>query len=170
MSNLDTNIPLLTDVINPLQAQPATPTPAPAAAPVPTPARTETAAPASVAVPPPIPAAAAAGATNLAAPALRPPAQAFTPVRSSWQEAAPVTRTEEDWAQLEQTLRENVLRQVLTRVDFVLEHRVRDSLADVLQTTVTKLAEEIRGGLHKTLEEVITRAVTQEISKAKSQI
>lgn len=73
----------------------------------------------------------------------------------------------EEWQQLEQTLRENVLRQVLSRVDFVLEHRVRDSLADVLQTAVERLALEIRAGLHKTVEEVITRAVTQEISKAK---
>ena len=73
----------------------------------------------------------------------------------------------EEWQQLEQTLRESVLKQVLSRVDFVLEHRVRDSLADVLQTAVETLAVEIRTGLHKTLEEVITRAVTQEISKAK---
>lgn len=74
----------------------------------------------------------------------------------------------EEWQQLEQTLRENVLRQVLSRIDFVLEHRVRDSLADVLQTAVESLAMEIRSGLHKTMEEVITRAVSQEISKAKS--
>lgn len=74
---------------------------------------------------------------------------------------------EEKWQHLEQTLRENILRQVLSRVDFVLEHRVRDSLADVLQTAVESLAVEIRAGLHKTMEEVITRAITQEITKAK---
>ncbi|MFZ6720811.1 hypothetical protein [Undibacterium sp. Ji49W] len=77
-------------------------------------------------------------------------------------------RSEEDWQALEQTLHENVLRQVLARIDFVLEHRVRDSLADVLQIAVENLAGEIRTGLHKTLEEVITRAITQEISKVKS--
>lgn len=76
---------------------------------------------------------------------------------------------EEDWLALEQTLRENVLRQVLARIDFVLEHRVRDNLADVLQIAVTNLSTEIRSGLHKTLEEVITRAVNQEIYKVKSQ-
>jgi len=75
---------------------------------------------------------------------------------------------QEKWQQLEQTLRENVLRQVLSRIDFVLEHRVRDSLADVLQTAVESLATEIRGGLHSTLEDVITRAITQEIAKVKS--
>ena len=69
---------------------------------------------------------------------------------------------------MEQTLRENVLKQVLARVDFVLEHRVRDNLADVLQTAVEKLADEIRAGLKNSLEEVVTRAVTQEIAKAKT--
>lgn len=74
----------------------------------------------------------------------------------------------EEWAQLEQTVRENVLRQVLSRVDFVLEHRVSDSLADVLQTAVDRLADEIRAGLRQSIEEVVTRALAQEISKIKS--
>lgn len=76
--------------------------------------------------------------------------------------------TAEEWQQLEQTLRENVLRQVLSRIDFVLEHRVRDSLADVLQLAVENLANEIRQGLNKTLEDVVTRAINQEIAKIKS--
>ncbi|PRC92114.1 hypothetical protein S2091_3249 [Solimicrobium silvestre] len=75
---------------------------------------------------------------------------------------------EQDWEQLEKTLRENVLRQLLTRVDFVLEHRVRDGLADVLQTAVDGLAQEIRQGLSKSLEEVIHRTISQEISKIQS--
>ena len=74
----------------------------------------------------------------------------------------------DDLEQLEKTLRESILRQLLTRVDFVLEHRVRDSLADVLQTAVDHLAEDIRKGLSKSLEEVIQRTVTQELSKLQS--
>lgn len=74
----------------------------------------------------------------------------------------------EEWTQLEQTVRENVLRQVLSRVDFVLEHRISDSLADVLQTAVDRLADEIRAGLRQSIEEVVTRALTQEISKIKN--
>jgi catalase len=70
--------------------------------------------------------------------------------------------------QMEQTVRENVLRQVLARVDFVLEHRVRDSLAEVLQNAVDQLADDIRAGLRQSLEEVITRAVAQELTKLKS--
>lgn len=97
------------------------------------------------------------------------PAAEPTPSAQPYETAAASAYSEEDWTQLEHTLRENVLRQVLSRVDFVLEHRVRDSLADVLQTAVENLADEIRAGLHKTLEDVIVRAVSQEISKAKSQ-
>jgi hypothetical protein len=74
----------------------------------------------------------------------------------------------EDWKELELTVRENVLRQVLSRVDFVLEHRVSDSLADVLQNAVDRLADDIRAGLRHSIEEVVTRAVTQELSKIKS--
>jgi DNA-binding transcriptional regulator YbjK len=74
----------------------------------------------------------------------------------------------ERWEQLETELRERVLQQVLDRIDFVLEQRVRDSLADVLQTAVEGLASEIRTGLHHTLKEVVTRAVSQELIKAQS--
>lgn len=75
---------------------------------------------------------------------------------------------QQDWQELEQNVKEAVLKQVLTRVDFVLEHRVRDGLADVLQTAVDKLANDIRAGLSKSLEELITRSVNQEISKLRS--
>jgi len=87
------------------------------------------------------------------------------------QHAEPVNQaplSEQTLEQLEKTLRESVLRQLLTRVDFVLEHRVRDGLADVLQTAVDGLAKDIREGLAKSLEEVIQRTVSQEISKIQS--
>lgn len=68
-------------------------------------------------------------------------------------------------AQLEKTLHEKVLNQLLTRVDFVLEHRIRDGLAEVLQSATDELAQNIRQGLAKSLDEIIHRAITQEISK-----
>ncbi|SNS98299.1 hypothetical protein SAMN06265795_11114 [Noviherbaspirillum humi] len=73
--------------------------------------------------------------------------------------------SEERWTRLEDDLRERVLQQVLGRIDFVLEQRVRDSLADVLQLAVSNLANDIRDGLHQTMREVVTRAVSQEITK-----
>ncbi|MCD6025898.1 MAG: hypothetical protein K0R08_417 [Solimicrobium sp.] len=70
--------------------------------------------------------------------------------------------------ELKKTLHENVLRQLLTRVDFVLEHRIKESLADVLQTAVDDLAKDIRKGLTNTMEEIIHRAINQEITKIQS--
>jgi hypothetical protein len=72
---------------------------------------------------------------------------------------------EENWNRLEREIRERILHQVLERIDFVLEERVRDSLADVLQTSVERLASEIKSGLHYTMNEVVTRAVAHEISR-----
>ena len=75
---------------------------------------------------------------------------------------------EEEWNRLEREIRERVLHQIIERIDFVLEQRVRDSLADVLQTAVEGLAADIKGGLHVSLRDVVHRAVTHEIAKLKA--
>lgn len=71
---------------------------------------------------------------------------------------------DERWKRLELKLNERVLRQILRRVDFVIEHRVKEALADVLQQATEDMVKEIRRGLHVTLEDVIKRAVAQEIA------
>lgn len=73
--------------------------------------------------------------------------------------------TDEESQQLEREISERVLHQLLERIDFVLEQRVRDSLADVLQLAMTGLTNELRQGLQEMLEDVVTRAVSQELSK-----
>ncbi len=75
---------------------------------------------------------------------------------------------DEQWRRIETDARERIVHQVVARIDSVLEQRVRDSLADVLQIAVEGLANEIRTGLQTTLEEVITRAIAQEIAKLKN--
>lgn len=75
--------------------------------------------------------------------------------------------SDEQLSNLENKLREDILSQVLQRVDFVLEHRIRDGLADVLQSAVDNLAGQIRAGLHVSLEELVRRSVNQELSKIK---
>jgi hypothetical protein len=84
--------------------------------------------------------------------------------------APPATRAiggwvDGEWSRLEQQISERVLQQMLGRIDLVLEQHVRDSLADVLQTAVEGLATEIRQGLRETLQDVISRAVSQEIAR-----
>jgi hypothetical protein len=75
---------------------------------------------------------------------------------------------DEKWRSLETDIRNRISEQVLRRVESVLEQRVRDGLADVLQIAVEGLAAEIRQGLSATLEDVIARAVAQEIANFKS--
>ncbi|MDY7573805.1 hypothetical protein [Actimicrobium sp. CCI2.3] len=73
------------------------------------------------------------------------------------------TWTEEDFASMQAEMSDRITRQVLRRLDVMLEDRIRDSLADVLQLAVSGLAQEIRQELKQTLEEAISRAVAQEM-------
>ncbi len=83
-------------------------------------------------------------------------------------EAAAAAQTDaERWTQLESELQERVLQQVLGRIDAILEQRVRDGLADVLQIAVDDLARQIRQSLHLTLSEAVKGAVRQEIDAAR---
>ncbi|UTY58148.1 hypothetical protein [Massilia sp. erpn] len=68
------------------------------------------------------------------------------------------------WEQLERRLAERILQQLQSRVDFVLEQRIKDSMAEVLNHALLGLTQEIRSGLHSTLNQVVSRAVTQELA------
>jgi hypothetical protein len=68
------------------------------------------------------------------------------------------------WQALERRLAERVLQQLSNRVDFVLEQRIKDSMAEVLNHALHVLTGEIREGLHETLGKIVSRAVQQEIT------
>lgn len=70
-----------------------------------------------------------------------------------------------EWARLEHHLTERVLQQLNARVDFVLEQRIKDSLADVLNDAVHELTMQIRHGLQDTIGQIVARAVQQEITQ-----
>ncbi len=70
-----------------------------------------------------------------------------------------------EWTQIEREISERVLRQIQGRIDFVLEHRIKDGLAEALQRMTDEMTAEIRRGLQITLEDVIARAVAQEIAR-----
>jgi hypothetical protein len=72
--------------------------------------------------------------------------------------------TEPEWNLLERRLSERILQQLQGRVDFVLEQRLRDSMEEVLQNTITGLTREIRLGLQDTIEKIVVRAVAQELA------
>jgi hypothetical protein len=69
-----------------------------------------------------------------------------------------------DWEALERRISEQVLQQLTNRVDFVLEQRIKDSIAEVLDHALHALTAEIREGLHDTIGKIVTRAVQQEIT------
>jgi hypothetical protein len=76
--------------------------------------------------------------------------------------------SEQQWETLERRVSERVLLQLQDRVDFILEQRLRDNMADVLHRALNDLTEEIRKGLQQTLEAVVTRAVAQEVAHLQS--
>jgi hypothetical protein len=75
----------------------------------------------------------------------------------------------EEWQDLELRLSERILHQLQGRVEFVLQQRLRDSMADVLQHALAGLTDEIRSGLQQTIEQIVTRAVAQELAHIKTQ-
>ncbi|WP_028101771.1 hypothetical protein [Pseudoduganella violaceinigra] len=78
--------------------------------------------------------------------------------------ALPVLDDAEAWDSLERRLSERVLHQLSTRIDFVLEQRIKDSITDVLNHALHGLTAEIREGLHDTIGQIVSRAVQQEIT------
>jgi len=72
--------------------------------------------------------------------------------------------TGEEWSVLERRVTERVLQQLQGRVDFVLEQRVRDAMADAMQRTLEDFTAKLREGLHDALGDIVHQAVTQEIA------
>jgi hypothetical protein len=73
--------------------------------------------------------------------------------------------TSEEWYRLERKIRERILRKVLGRIDSVIEQQVRDHLADVLQIAVEGLATDIKRRLQRSMEQVVARAVSEEVTR-----
>ena len=70
----------------------------------------------------------------------------------------------EQWGVMERRVTNRILQQLQGRVDFVLEQRLREGIAEAVDRVMADMADEIRIGLQATLGEVVSRAVTQEIA------
>jgi hypothetical protein len=93
---------------------------------------------------------------------------AGTPAAPAPLSAASRALAVDDFDRIEREVSERVLRQLLGQVDLVLEQRIRDSLADVLQSAVDSLALDLRQGLKQTLEEALTHAIAQEMKNLRN--
>ncbi|MYN09082.1 hypothetical protein [Pseudoduganella aquatica] len=83
---------------------------------------------------------------------------------------APVPQPQpNEWETLERQLCERILGQLQSRVDFVLEQRIKDSMEEVLSHALRGLTAEIRSGLHDTLSKIVSRAVAQELTHLQAQ-
>lgn len=70
----------------------------------------------------------------------------------------------EQWSVMERRVTERILQQLQGRIDFVLEQRLRDGIADAVDKAMTSFSADIRNSLGETLSDVVTRAVSQEIA------
>jgi hypothetical protein len=77
--------------------------------------------------------------------------------------------TDAEWAVMEHRLAERIMHKLQSRVDFVLEQRIKDSMAEVLTHALHGLTNEIRIGLHDTIEKIVARAVSQELVHLQAQ-
>ena len=102
--------------------------------------------------------------TDPVAPApAREQASASAPAAEQLERRALERWTGEEWSVLERRVTERVLQQLAGRVDFVLEQRVRDAMADAMQRTLESFTADLREGLHGALGEIVSQAVTHEI-------
>jgi hypothetical protein len=91
------------------------------------------------------------------------PTPAPEPVAEQLERRALDRWTGEEWSVLERRVTERVLQQLAGRVDFVLEQRVRDAMADAMQRTLETFTADLREGLQQALGEIVSQAVTREI-------
>jgi len=81
------------------------------------------------------------------------------------QPVSPTTSDIERFAEMEDELTKRVLQGVLIRLDPMIEERVRNTLADVLQTAVDDVAAKIKRGLGEALKIVVAEATTEEMKR-----
>lgn len=74
----------------------------------------------------------------------------------------------EQWSVMERRLTKRVLQQLQGRIDFVLEQRLRDGIAEAVDKAMAGFSAEIRTSLHESLGQVVSRAVSQEIAHLKT--
>lgn len=75
------------------------------------------------------------------------------------QPPAPWQPVQPDWDALEQRLCERILQQLQGQVDIVVEKRLREGMADVMQHLLAGLTDEIHTGLRHAVEQVVAREV-----------
>lgn len=72
-----------------------------------------------------------------------------------------------DWDKLEREIRERITARLREKIDTVVEQRMEETLADLLQIAVESITSEIRQSLHQAISDTVSQAVAAEISLLK---
>ena len=72
------------------------------------------------------------------------------------------------WNELEERLTGRIRKQVMERLDFVLDDNLSQHVSSTLEQVVTLLTDEIKHDMQKTLEVIVTHAISAELQQLKS--
>jgi hypothetical protein len=75
-----------------------------------------------------------------------------------------VQPSETGWDALEQRLCQQIAAQLQGPIDALLQQRLREGMADVLQHALAGLSDEIRASLAPAIEQVVRQAVAHELA------
>ena len=71
----------------------------------------------------------------------------------------------QDWEKLQCEVHGKVLEQLQERINLIIEQRLRESIAGVLQSVVDAMAQQIKITLQHSLNDVISEVISLELSK-----
>ncbi|MCL1886364.1 MAG: hypothetical protein FWG01_00265 [Betaproteobacteria bacterium] len=71
------------------------------------------------------------------------------------------------WDELEERLTGRIRKQVIERLNFVLDNNISQHVSSILEQMAMMLAEEIKHDMHKTLEVIVTNTISAELQRLK---
>ncbi len=74
------------------------------------------------------------------------------------------------WDEFEERLNKRIHKQVTERLNFVLDENLEQHISTILQQVLTLLVNEIKHDMQKTLEVMITHAVSTELERMKIEL
>lgn len=79
--------------------------------------------------------------------------------------ASASTLSPQDWEKLQSEIHRKVLEQLHERINLIIEQRMRESIAAILQSVVAEMAQQIKITLQHNLNDVVFEAISLELSK-----
>jgi hypothetical protein len=76
--------------------------------------------------------------------------------------------TAPEWKLLERRLSERIVGQLQGRFDAAIEQQLQDAMGAIVLRAVAGLADELKTGLQPIIEQMVTRAVAQELAQLQS--